>query len=808
MLFSESSPLESALEYANNNFYIFPVESLTISSDSKRLQCTCKGKCRHKDPICKGWCNKCSPGKHPATKKGFKEATKEISTIKEWWKSNKNYNIGIVPGFSEFNVIDVDPKNGGIESLSKLILEYGDMGFNNAPCVKTGSGGFHYWFKASINHPLSNSRGNLPIGIDVRGTNGYVVVPPSLHYTGEKYQWINIETLVELRKNSFVLDPIFISLIKPSFKKTSVHLSVKNKIDVGTRNNTITSLAGHYFAKGLSEKKVLSLCLNDNIKKCNPPLSITEIHTIVRSVQRYHSTKNSKEIIPPLSDFSEGGIYKGKFSIIWDNIFDSIKTCFIISNFLETHLNYYIHKNRPVIIENNEIKNVTLLKFIFDIVTNINIYKRDKENVLKLYEPSKYHFSLLFENIPNTLSKNLNGIIYHPYLDDNDELIIEPGYNSQTQLYGSWHKEDYKELSSLRVSYCECLKQIETINKELFRDVLFKEEKDRTATFVATMTAILRPQLEIAPLIHVTAPTPGSGKSFLCQLIGKFATNKDIDVNIFPKTEEEFNKTILASLYNNRSVINFDNIDKDIVAHPSFCAILTSSSFSARKLGTTSDITTTTRILFLSSGNNVNPVNDMARRTMVIELDPKCEKPLNRKFSIDPKYNLETKKTQYIIGLLKVILGWVQAGKPFKQTKGVGFEQWVKYCVQPFLWLGLKDPLEGMSTQFQDNSYNEDLFILLKTLFEKYNQYPFKIKQVVAEAMLQVNSFTTRKDLYEAIKDVIGVERDGSINKKKLGWYFKNKNGQVVRGLRIVKHPKLLDGDVLWRIEAIVETKE
>src|SRR5260221_4246947 len=42
-------------------------------------------------------CSKKSPGKHPATANGFKDATMDESQILAWWKAQPNRSYGIHP---------------------------------------------------------------------------------------------------------------------------------------------------------------------------------------------------------------------------------------------------------------------------------------------------------------------------------------------------------------------------------------------------------------------------------------------------------------------------------------------------------------------------------------------------------------------------------------------------------------------------------------------------------------------------------------------------------------------------------------
>lgn len=285
MFVKNKTNLEAALIYAQAGMAVLPLHSV-INTD-KGLICTCgKLNCAH-------------PGKHPATYRGLKDATPNIEQIKLWWQQNKAYNIGIVPGLSGLVVMDVDPKNNGDHSLDMLINRYGTMGFDKVPRVITGSGGNHYWFKAEHNHPLSNARGDLPEGIDVRGVNGYVVVPPSLHGSGKTYCWENINSLQDLTYKLEPLHPSILSIIKTK-KKTAVFINDGNStlasnttiIREGNRNNTLTSLAGTYFNKNLSHTQVLTLLRKDNADRCETPLPDNEVTQIVDSVQKYHLQEN------------------------------------------------------------------------------------------------------------------------------------------------------------------------------------------------------------------------------------------------------------------------------------------------------------------------------------------------------------------------------------------------------------------------------------------------------------------------------------------------------------------------------------
>jgi putative DNA primase/helicase len=163
--------LSIALEYASRGWEVFPVYTLT--SD---LKCTCGVK------------GCASPGKHPVTRTGLKEATTNQDQIRSWFEKN-DYNIGIATGeASDLTVIDIDIADGkkGAESWAALIQAHGEP---VTLMVRTGSGGLHLYFKH--NSSLKTSADTLGEGIDVRNSGGFVVAPPSRHKSGGVYSWVD-----------------------------------------------------------------------------------------------------------------------------------------------------------------------------------------------------------------------------------------------------------------------------------------------------------------------------------------------------------------------------------------------------------------------------------------------------------------------------------------------------------------------------------------------------------------------------------------------------------------------------------------
>lgn len=163
--------LDYALQYAAMGWFVFP--TYKINPD---LKCACG------NPLCK------SPGKHPirlATPKGQDDATTDPDIIRGWWKRYPDANIAISLMPSSLVAIDIDPRNGGWETIDALEHKHGPI--QSDVLALTGGGGEHRVFTLAKDSQLALP-GKLGDGIDVK-RNGYIIAEPSNHESGKRYEW-------------------------------------------------------------------------------------------------------------------------------------------------------------------------------------------------------------------------------------------------------------------------------------------------------------------------------------------------------------------------------------------------------------------------------------------------------------------------------------------------------------------------------------------------------------------------------------------------------------------------------------------
>lgn len=217
------------------------------------------------------------------------EASRHLDTVLKWWEQYPDANIGLRCGVtSGVVVVDVDPSHTGDESLLELFSKY--QNFPDTPLCLSGGGGKHFFFKHPIDVRIPSRNGQLATGIDIKADGGYVVLPPSIHPSGKRYEWE-----VSSPPSEVDLPPLPIWLFdlireerpRDYSKKGSLPLDENEPFVSGTRNEMLTSLAGSMRRRGMSQQSIFEALKAENIRRCVPPLPDNEVLLIAESVSRY-----------------------------------------------------------------------------------------------------------------------------------------------------------------------------------------------------------------------------------------------------------------------------------------------------------------------------------------------------------------------------------------------------------------------------------------------------------------------------------------------------------------------------------------
>lgn len=135
----------------------------------------------------------CRPGtKLPAIRGWPDVATTDLDQVTAWWERWPRANIGHVPGRSGVVVIDLDGAEG-FRSWRELQRLHGGYPSTATVLSPREGGGAHLYFRIPTDFYVRSTAGKLAAGVDVRGSRGQAVLPPSVRADGT-YRWADPST--------------------------------------------------------------------------------------------------------------------------------------------------------------------------------------------------------------------------------------------------------------------------------------------------------------------------------------------------------------------------------------------------------------------------------------------------------------------------------------------------------------------------------------------------------------------------------------------------------------------------------------
>lgn len=263
----------------------------------------------------------------------------------------------------------------------------------------------------------------------------------------------------------------------------------------------------------------------------------------------------------------------------------------------------------------------------------------------------------------------------------------------------------------------------------------------------------------------------------------------------YPTTPDEATKLLLAMLLEKPAVVLFD----DMQVHTGWKSLgpvnkaLTSSTITERVLSRSRTATARTNVLFMGTGNNVEPGQDMRRRVVSIRLAPRNETPTLQSYKFNPVAHVRANRSHIVQAAFTIIEAHRLAGRPVSDVPSIGsYEEWSLICRQPLLWLGERDPATSLIQQVQDDTDQDALGDFLQHWSRLFGVDPMMVREVVPYAV--------RDARFADVLDEIGVMDGSTVNTKRLGWYLKLNRSRWANSLRIESGPNSQRNT--WRVIA------
>jgi hypothetical protein len=803
--------MSAALECAARDWRVHPLHGI------HKRACTC------------GRVDCAAPGKHPRLSDWPNKATADPVAIREWWIRWPEANIGVLTGSaSGIVVLDVDPRNGGDNSLAGLVAAHGAL--PATPQSRTGGGGAHFYFA----HPGGEVKTWHPRpGLDLQGDGGrYIVVPPSRHLSGRVYAWAE-----NADPASALLAPLPAWLTRPEptpqvnatdatresgGRPSTGDLAAPTpwaeaalreecdsvaKAEKGNRNNTLNraafslgQLVPHLLDQGRVEAALLaaaSTCglleddgeravnatlksgLEDGMRKPRGP----------RSYEFDHATHAPRAVGAAVDDTGTGARPPRVFNVrgqqiaLADEALDAlardhnsgvyVRARFLVRVARESRRRPRGARRPPGAPAIERFSEAALC----DRLARLGIWlRRRARDQIEILPPEWL--------VKNILARSrwpfptLEGVIESPTMRPDGSILDCPGHDEASGLlYLPTSEYPLVPAAPTGAQVRDALLAL----LDPIRDFPFRDESDRAAAVAAMLTITARHAIEgCAPLFAIRAPAPGTGKSLLADVIALIGTGRRAARMSHESDDTEMRKRILAIAIEGTPLVLLDNVDGRL-GSPSLAAALTAETWADRVLGLSLRAEAPLTSTWLVTGNNLGFQGDLGRRVVPVDMDARQEHPEDRSADIFKHPTLceyvERERPRLVVAALTLLRGYHVAGRPPHGRDGNmgSFEAWDKFVRGACVWAALADPAGGRDRlRHEDDIDRAALAAALAACRQAFERRGFTASEAARVA-------ESNRELADALLELTGRDK---LDGRSIGNALRGVRGRIVDGMK------------------------
>lgn len=386
----------------------------------------------------------------------------------------------------------------------------------------------------------------------------------------------------------------------------------------------------------------------------------------------------------------------------------------------------------------------------------------------------------------------LEGIILSPIIRADGSILNQPGYDKTTRLYAAMNNKNPVIIPD-NLDKKAAIHAL-TYLKNFISEFPFKTATDRAVALAMLLTTAIRKSIDHAPLFAISAPCPGTGKSTLADITNIITTGDPANAFNYIPDEDEFRKSLFATLLTSPPVILIDNAT-GIINSPTLNIMLSQKSYGDRFLGESKTGTVSTNTIFIMTGNNLTLSRDMIRRTLFCMLDANKEKPSNREFKTDIYSYAWQEREAITKAILTILKAYHDAGYPVSDTlpKMNGYNDWSKWVRGALVWLDEADPIESQMTLEERDPIKSINAAIFAALYEVYGNREFLVKDILRE-------INTNSELNEALQD--GISGRQGINNRSLGNWLSKNCDQIYESRKLVKNNSYRRA-IVWKLEQV-----
>jgi putative DNA primase/helicase len=452
---------------------------------------------------------------------------------------------------------------------------------------------------------------------------------------------------------------------------------------------------------------------------------------------------------------------------------------------------------------------LTQLDLMHELEKHVEFWKYDSRAAMDLpTDPPNLSTNYLLTSALERGFKPVEGVLAAPTLRPDGSILATPGYDPATLYFlaldaGLTLPEDMPDHPTR-----EDAEKALALLSGLLDGFPLCTDTDRAVALSGLISPVVRGCLERVPLHAFTAPTAGTGKSYLADVASAIAVGRWCPVANAGKNEEETEKRLVGLLLGGYQIISIDNVS-DGLGGDFLCQAVERPSVRVRPLGTSGIMEIENRAVMFATGNNLVIVGDMARRSIMARLDSGMARPEEREFSFDPVELVQNDRGKYLAAALTIVRAYILAGRPGQMKPLASFEAWSDNVRSALVWLGCPDPAASIETVRDSDPQLNTLKTVLDSWWTLYQGERMKAGDVVKDLDgLPVTDPLAgpKAALREALMPVCG--RGSNLDGLRLGHWLRKNQGRPIptgaHGSSKFTAGTMSGGSVRWVVERSV----
>ena len=731
-------------------------------------------------------------------------------------------------------MLDSDPRNGGPVDRVELAERLGHPLPDTAEAI-TGGGGRHAHFTCT--GPVSTLK--LDKGIDLSADGHYVVMPPSLHRSGKRYEVDGVDGAKAFLRTAPAPQWLLDKIGAASSNGNGVGRVLPAKIPKSKQHDSLVSFAGTMRNRGAEFPEIFAALIVFNETRCTEPGPEGNIRKIAESIckkapgriftaRSEHPAPETQPIAAPAPEPPPAGADAAPPSgtapdlpliCVTDRQL-RYKSADALAALQQANVppSLFVRSGSMVSIGRDEkgrkvIRPVSEAGLCGWLTRSGDYHKIVKGKDVQCSPPIDVVRDILALDRWQWKFQPLEGIIEAPVLRPDGSILDTPGYDAATRLYYSpdpdlWIPEIPEHPTQADVEAAvdliwQCIGQFP-----------FVDDASRANAYAVLLTPPTRAAVNApVPLALLDSPQAGTGKTLLADVVSIIPSGRAGEMFSMPKDPDEWRKQITMALMSGTSVVVIDNVNHRL-DNSDLCKLLTETQHADRAFRTHDKILLPVKSTWVCTGNNIQLGGDMPRRCFWVRLDAKTSRPFLRTgFAIsDLKQWTAQHRGELLGSVLTLARAWYAAGKPAPHLTPLGsYESWSVTVGGILEYAGIGGFLGNAEALYEEadvESIQWENFLL--TLNEEFYSEPFTVAGIVETLKLKTWDSETRESmptersaaLRAALPDYIGecIDREGSFQRRTGKCFSERVDRRFGESQVHLKRDTLSHGYQQWRI--------